>query len=102
MGYGATRTLERVAAAMGELESATIQFSAAHDIPQGGVLLAVPALLGVGLPRQRAGLYLLPPGYFGLVSIFFFLGMVAFARLRIIQELRYPAPRECGDLLAVG
>jgi hypothetical protein len=32
MGYGATRSLERVAAAMGELEAAPIQFEAARDV----------------------------------------------------------------------
>ena len=31
MGYGATRTLERVSAAIGQLESAPIQFVAARD-----------------------------------------------------------------------
>ncbi len=51
MGYGATRTSERVAAAMGELESAPVAFQAAQDVSQGGVLLAVPALLAMGLLR---------------------------------------------------
>jgi hypothetical protein len=45
MGYATTRTLERVAAAMGVLESAPIQFQATSDVSGGGVLLAVPALL---------------------------------------------------------
>ncbi|MCX6629690.1 MAG: hypothetical protein NTW28_18895 [Candidatus Solibacter sp.] len=57
MGYGATRSLERVAAAMGELEAAPIVFEAARDIPQGGVLLALPALMAVGLLRHSAELY---------------------------------------------
>jgi len=37
---------ERVAAAMGELESAPIEFQATCDVTRGGVLLALPALLG--------------------------------------------------------
>src|SRR5665811_2069605 len=37
MGNGATRSLERVAAAMGELESAPIEFQATCDVAQGGV-----------------------------------------------------------------
>ena len=32
MGYGTTRTLERVAAAIGELEAAPIIFQAAQDV----------------------------------------------------------------------
>jgi len=62
MGYGATRSLERVAAAMGALEAAPIVFEAARDIPQGGVLLALPALMAVGLLRHSAELYTLPNG----------------------------------------
>jgi transposase-like protein len=40
MGNAATRSLERVAAAMGALESALIEFQANCDVTQGGVLLA--------------------------------------------------------------
>ena len=57
MGYGAIRSLERVAAAMGALGAAPIVFEAARDIPQGGVLLALPALLAVGLLYATAGNY---------------------------------------------
>lgn len=63
MGYGATRTLERVAAAIGGVDSAPIEFSSAQDIPCGGVLLAVPALLAMGLLRHSAEMYSLPQGY---------------------------------------
>ena len=69
MGYGATRSLERVAAAMGALEAAPIVFEAARDIPQGGVLLALPALLAVGLLRHSTELYGLPKGFYGLSSV---------------------------------
>ena len=44
MGNAATRSLERVAAAMGELTAAPIQFQAGCDVAQGGVLMALPAL----------------------------------------------------------
>jgi len=54
MGNATTRSLERVAAAMGALESAPIEFQAACDVTHGGVLLALPALLAVGLLRYTA------------------------------------------------
>ena len=38
------RSLPEVAAAMGELESAPIEFQATCDVAQGGVLLALPTL----------------------------------------------------------
>ena len=53
MGYATTRSLERVAAAMGALQAAPVVFEPAREIPQGGVLLALPALLAVGLLRAR-------------------------------------------------
>ena len=53
MGYATTRSLERVAAAMGDLESAPIEFEAAADIPEGGVLLALPARRMETAKRER-------------------------------------------------
>ncbi len=45
MGYGTTRPLERVMASCGLLTSAELEFVAADDVPNGGVLCALPALL---------------------------------------------------------
>jgi hypothetical protein len=101
MGYGATRSLERVAAAMGALEAAPIVFEAARDIPQGGVLLALPALLAVGLLRHSAKLYELPKGFYGLNSVLVLLALMALARLRSIEQLRYAATGEWGNLLGL-
>src|ERR1035438_4185572 len=101
MGYGATRTLERVAAAMGELEAAPIVFQAAKDIPEGGVLLALPALLAVGLLRHSAELYALPKGFYGLSSVLELLALMALARIGSIEQLRYAAAGEWGDLLGL-
>jgi hypothetical protein len=101
MGYGATRSLERVAAAMGELEAAPIVFEAARDIPQGGVLLALPALLVVGLLRHSAELYKLPNGFYGLSSVLVLLALMALARLTSIEQLRYAPAGEWGNLLGL-
>jgi hypothetical protein len=101
MGNGATRTLERVAAAMGELESAPIEFQATCDVAQGGVLLALPALLAAGLLRCTAQMYQLPKGFYGLESLFLLLGMMALARIRSLEQLRYQAPGEWGKLLGL-
>ncbi len=100
MGYGATRSLERVAAAMGTLEAAPIIFEAARDIPQGGVLLALPALLSVGLLRHSE-LYELPKGFYSLSSVFVLLALMALARIRSIEQLRYAAAGEWGNLLGL-
>ncbi len=101
MGNAATRSLERVAAAMGALESAPIEFQPACDVAQGGVLLALPALLAVGLLRYSADLYRLPPGFYGIESIFLLLGLMALARIRSLEQLRYQGPGEWGKLLGL-
>jgi hypothetical protein len=101
MGYATTRSLERVAAAMGNLGPAPVQFEAAADIPEGGVLLALPALLAAGLLRYTPNFYKLPQGYYGIDSIFLLLAMMALARLTSIEQLRYVAPGEWGNLLGL-
>ena len=101
MGNGATRSLERVAAAMGALESAPVEFQAACDVAQGGVLLALPALLAAGLLRRTPEFYQLPNGFYGLESIFLLLGLMALARIRSLEQLRYQAPGEWGKLLGL-
>jgi hypothetical protein len=101
MGNGATRSLERVAAAMGELESAPIAFQANCDVAQGGVLLALPSLLAAGLLRRTPEFYQLPKGFYGMESIFLLLGLMALARIRSLEQLRYQAPGEWGKLLGL-
>jgi hypothetical protein len=101
MGNGATRSLQRVAAAMGELESAPIEFQATCDVAQGGVLLALPALLASGLLRYTPEFYQLPKGFYGIESIFLLLGLMALARIRSLEQLRYQAPGEWGKLLGL-
>ena len=51
MGVACTRVEERVLASMGELVSrgATVRFELCLDVPKGGVLCAIPALLANGL-----------------------------------------------------
>ena len=101
MGYATTRSAERVAAAMGGLVAAPVQFEATCDVPKGGVLLALPALLAVGLLRHTAALYQLPNGFYGIAGIFLLLALQALARIKSIEQLRYVAPGEWGKLLGL-
>jgi hypothetical protein len=101
MGRGATATLERLAASLGQLVEAAPRFASALDIPKGGVLLALPALLVSGLLRHSAKYFHLPAGFYGLTSIFLLLAFMALGRLRSIEALRYYAPGEWGKLLGL-
>ena len=101
MGYATTRSVERVAAAMGGLVAAPVRFEATCDVPKGGVLLALPALLAVGLLRHTAALYQLPNGFYGIAGIFLLLALQALARIKSVEQLRYVAPGEWGKLLGL-
>ena len=70
MGHGTTGSSERVLASRGLLTSAELEFVAADDVPNGGVLCALPALLAEKLLSHTRTLYRLPPGFYPLESIF--------------------------------
>src|SRR5207245_10135330 len=82
MGMGCTRVLDRVAAALGGLEAAPVEFEAVADVPSGGVLWALPALLANGLLRQSRKCFQLPKGFYSVVNIFL---LLAFMSLGCLQ-----------------
>jgi hypothetical protein len=86
---------------MGRLDGAPIEFAAADDVPQGGVLCALPALLVNGLLRHTRDTFDLPAGYYPLETIFLALGFLALARVASLEALRYEAPGEWGKLLGL-
>jgi hypothetical protein len=101
MGRGATATIDRLAASMGMLDEVAPRFEAALDVPNGGVLWALPALLACGLLRHSSKYFRLPAGFYGLKTIFLLLAFMALARLRSMEALRYCAPGEWGKILGV-
>ena len=76
-------------------------FQLVSDVPCGGVLLALPALLACGLLNNINDHFKLPKGYYGLESIFLLLALMALARIKSIEHLRYCAPGEWGKLLGL-
>ena len=103
MGVATTNVVGRLAASIGLSREGVVapRFSPMLDVPCGGVLLALPALLAIGLLRRRDKHFSLPPGYYGLTSIFLLLGFLALARVKSLEKLRYEPPGEWGKLLGL-
>jgi hypothetical protein len=101
LGVGTTRTMERVAAALGELDRAPLAFLCVDDVQNGGVLCALPALLVMGLLRHSASHFSLPKGFYPMESIFVLLAFLALARVPSLEQLRYESPGEWGKLLGL-
>jgi hypothetical protein len=88
-------------AAVGLLRQAPVQFAPAADVPLGGVLWALPALLAEGLLRHSRKLFQLPEGFYPLETIFLVLAFMALVRVRSLEALRYEPPGEWGQLVGL-
>ena len=96
-----TRLEERLLASLGKLEVAPVCFEAVQDVPGGGVLCALPALLALGLLRHSQKNFSLPAGYYPLATIFLVIAFLALARVKSLERLRYEPPGEWGKLLGL-
>ena len=101
LGMGATNTLDRVAAMVGDITEVPLGFTASESVPNAGVLFALPALLSIGLLHNVRKYFQLPNGYSGLASIFVLLAFMALARIKSVERLRYCAPGEWGKILGL-
>lgn len=98
---GATDTEGRLLASLFRSGPVDPTFCSCLDVPNGGVLLGLPALLSMGLLRHTDKYFQLPNGYYGLDSIFLLLAFMALARIKTIESLRYCSPGEWGKLLGL-
>ena len=101
IGMGATDIFGRIATSLYGMKTLPPTFTASHDVPDGGVLLALPALLAMGLLRHSEKYFELPPGFYRLDSIFLVLAFMALARIKSVEKLRYCSPGEWGKLLGL-
>lgn len=98
---GTLRVMDRLAAAIGLLDGAHLQFECVDDVPMGGVLCALPALLALGLLRHTRDTFSLPKGFYPIETIFLVLAFLPLARIRSLESLRYQVPGEWGKLLGL-
>jgi hypothetical protein len=83
------------------LHGAAIEFELVQDVPDGGVLLALPALLLLGLLSKSREIFSMREGFYPLESIFLLLALMALGRISSLEALRYVAPGEWGKLLGL-
>ena len=101
MGYGCTREEERVLASKGLIQSAPVKFEDNKDIPLGGVLLALPALLENGLLKYIEKYYKLRDGFYSIINIFIVFSFMFLLRLKSPENLRSVSPGEFGKLIGL-
>jgi hypothetical protein len=101
LGVATTRLEERLLASLGQLQAAPVRFEAVQDVPGGGVLRALPALLALGLLRRRQENFSLPPGYYPVETIFLVIAFLALARVKSVEALRYEPPGEWGKIVGL-
>ncbi|TXL06366.1 hypothetical protein BMR07_07495 [Methylococcaceae bacterium CS1] len=102
MGMGTRNVDARLAASIGQLEEPVVpDFQALQDVPKGGVLFALPALLVTGLLKYSENFFTLSKGYYGLDSLLIILAFIALVRVKSIESLRYSAPGEWGKLIGL-
>jgi len=102
LGVATTRVLDRVLAARGKLVEAEPEFEASSSVANAGALLALPAMLELGLLDVGENVYGdLRNGFYGLQSTLLCLGFMALLRIRNPERMQFEAPGELGTLLGL-
>lgn len=102
LGVGTTRVMERVLAATGKLQQAEPWFEDSRSVSNAGALIALPALLSLGLLEVGEKVYgELRNGFYGLRSTLMCLAFMALLRIRNPDRMQFEAPGELGALLGL-
>jgi len=101
-GVAVQRHGERALARMGQLTEAAPQFVAAEAVRYGGALLALPALLTLGVLEAGEQTYgALKKAFYGLRATLLILAFMALLRIRTPEQLQGHPPGELGVLLGL-
>jgi hypothetical protein len=101
LGTACTRVWDRVGAAVGLLGTAETRFEACVDVPNGGVLCALPALLENGLLEGAERMLGKINGYYSVFQLLLVLAFMALCRIKSVERLRGNPPGEFGKLLGL-
>jgi transposase len=101
-GVAVPRHTERALARMGQLTEAAPRFVAAEAVRYGGALLALPALVTLGVVDAGERTYgALKHGFYGLRATLVCLAFMALLRIRTPEQLQGQPPGELGILLGL-
>lgn len=102
LGVATRRVLDRVLASVGKLSEAPVEFEPAMAVANAGALMALPALLELGLLDAAQSAYgRLKNGFYGLRSTVLCLGFMALLRIKSPERMQFEAPGELGVLLGL-
>lgn len=102
VGTACTREDERLMAAVGLLAGgATVAFEKALDVPHGGVLCALPALIANGLLNGVEKCLGELKGYYTQFNILLLLAFMALCRIKTVEKLGAKPSGEMGLLLGL-
>ncbi len=101
LGTACTRVEDRVAACFGVDNGAVSHFEPCLDVPKGGALCAIPALLSNGLFHGAPNFLGQVRGYYQMVHILLLLAFMSLCRIKTVEQLRGHAPGEFGKLLGL-
>lgn len=102
LGVATTRVLDRALAAAGKLVEAAPEFKASSSVANAGSLVALPAMLELGLLEVGTDVYgSLSNGFYGLRSTLLCMGFMALLRIRNPERMQFEAPGELGTLLGL-
>ncbi len=101
MGTACTRPEERVLASFGMSVGAPVVFEPCLDVPNGGVLCALPALLVNGLLNGSEQLLGELKGYYRTAHILLLIAYMALCRIKTAEQIRSYSPGELGNLIGL-
>lgn len=101
LGTACTRTGDRIAASVGEGAGAIMRFEPCLDVPKGGVLCALPALLSNGLLDGAELLLGEVLGYYRTLHVLLLLAFMSLCRIKTVEKLRGHSPGEFGKLIGL-
>ena len=101
LGTACTRVWDRIGAAVGKLGEAETRFERCLDVPNGGVLCALPALLENGLLEGAERMLGKINGYYTVFQLLLAMAFMALCRIKRVERLRGKPPGELGKLLGL-